>query len=371
MLYIHKLGMGAVMDVPIENFIKGVAKLKSFDEVIKTEQSKHFKVTPTNNFEKYIDRNIIDSSVRHIPNRYIVNGVVFELEASVDAKKNNLYGGSLPAWSNFLCQMYILCKKDAATAPLVNLIKEVYQDCFTRPLTGDPFLTRAGYTPPVPANDIVMSDDLIIHEKIIELIKKYKKEIGVTDIEVDDILRIADRSVFSPILNSTNDDNKDKIYLEVTKNKHELENILLKIKNSGFDKPKIYHNIFDADFHQFLELSLTILKPKPKNEYSIDEIFDACKELDLDRVNKFVKNFIGDEDGTGPLEAENAYKSLLKEYLDSIAAKNDLITKKNNRYYSVVGAIDKVLASLGRLYGILPPIEKRALAKEILMYARG
>jgi len=371
---IEKFGMSTGMDIPIEIFYRGADKLRAFDNVItdpRKKQHDHLHINPTANFYKYIDRNVIDASVRHTANRYIVNGVIFNLSAFLDIKKNNLYGGSIDAWSDFLCQLYILCKKDGSTSKLLNIIREAYQDCFGMPITNDAFMAKAGYTESQFTNDIVISDDLIAHDKIIDLIRKYKREIGNTNIEVNDILRIADRSIFSPIIMSASDDSKDQVYHEITKNKQELENILIKIRDSGANKPRIYQDIFDNDFHQILELSLTLLSPKPKNEYSVDEIFDACKELDSDRINKFVKNFIGDEDEGGVASAENTYKSILKEHLDAMAVKNDLITKKNDRYYSIGGIKDKVTASLRRLSVVLPTIEKIALAKEILKYIRG
>ena len=157
----------------------------------------------------------------------------------------------------------------------------------------------------------------------------------------------------------------------VSSMRSELVDILSKIETSGIDKPKIYQNTFDNIFHETLILSLTILDKKDKNEYTVEEIFNKFKEFDSSRLDLFINKFIGDESGTGDTAAEDTFKILLKEYLDKLAINNDIIKKKNANHYSVIGVQDKVVASLKGLSAMLPALEKRALAIEILKYIRG
>ncbi len=359
--------MGSSLDIDIDVYFESKANL---GKLITERKSKHYIIQPSDYyFNNIFDINVIDPEARTPNLRYIVNGFVFTLEASIDEKKETLYGGSADSWDDFLSQMYILCKKTPEGMAARAAIAASYQACFRTPISSSNFINKIGIIG--DSSNIELNHHLLLNDEIIKLIKKFKKESATDQSTVNDIVNIADRVIFNNYITGASAADKNQAFIDTQEAREEFRNILNKIKNARVDQPKIYQNVFDKNQIQDEILFMTtLLDEKPNKTFTVDDIYNLYKQFNEEKVSLFKKNFIGDENGTGESAAEQELKLLLKKEIDKLSDTNNNILIIDDKHYRLNFSTDNVIKSLSKLYKVLPLLEKKALLKEIVNYIR-
>lgn len=356
----------------------GLGRLKNMGIVEEDQGSRHPKIEATDYFKNnFINTRILDrlpdGSPGTVENGIKIGGEPLTLIATIKTNKSTIFGGSAKAWDELLASIYMLSKNDAVANGLniKKTVSEIYEKCFNSPITTSLFFGRDSVKKILDkSNDIVLNNKLLLNDFIINLIKRFKENSKIGTVNIFKEINIADRQFFGPYIESKPQSDRNSAFIEVNAARKELEDILRGISDFIIDQPRVVVNTIKNNFEDDMSVIVSLMDSNGKNLYSIDDFYQKYKELAPDKFNEFISNYSKDGDKQVNQLAENQLKNIFEIELNNLADKSTVISREANNLYSIIAFKDKVLASLSKLYFLMPPIEKKSIINEMFNYMR-
>lgn len=377
-MFFDKKAQAANYEFPIRDFNDAVSELKSLGVVRKERGGEHQKIVATDYFKNNIlNEKVLDplpsGQPRKVEDGVVVGGTPFTLFATLDVKKNVIYGGSAASWESLLVSMYILCNTTPEGRNLRNVISKIFTRCFTTSLVNSTFFKILKIQHLFDkSNDIVINNKLLLDDYIIDYIKNFKNKINSE--QKPNIIRelnMIDKNYFAHLLQNSQPENLESLKAEINEARTILERIFRNLLEAAFDKPKIIANLISDSIESDMSVITSFIEKKDQNLYTVDDFFVEYKNFLPEKISEFKEKYISDEENLDDAEIEREFKKIFKQELDNLASNNKYISKADGEKYSIIVLKDNVLRSLGRLYRIISVLEKKSILMEALKYAGG
>jgi len=377
-MFILKKFATSSYDLEKNIYESGLGTLKNMGIVKEDHGSRHTKIEATDYFKNnFINTRVLDrlpdGSPGTVENGIKIGGEPLTLIATLKTNKSTIYGPSAKAWDEFLASIYMLSKNDAVANGfnIKEEVSKIYKECFNSPITTSLFFGKGSVKNLLDkSNDIVLNNELLLNDFIINLIKRFKENLKIGPVNIFKEINIADRQFFGPYLESKPKSDRSSAFIEVNAARKELEDILKGISDFIVEQPRVVVNTIKNNFEDDMSVIVSLMDSNGKNLYSIDDFYQKYKELAPDKFNEFISNYSKDGDKQVNQLAENQLKNIFEIELNNLADKSTVISREANNLYSIIAFKDKVLASLSKLYFLMPPIEKKSIINEMFNYMR-
>jgi len=368
----------ASLDLDKSKYESGLGILKNMGIVKEDNGSNHKKIEATDYFKnKCINTRILDrlpdGSPGTVENGIKIGGEPLSMIATLKTNDTTIFGPSAKAWGQFLAIIYMLSKNDAVANGLnvKEEVSKIYKNCFKHPITTSTFFGKDSVKKLLDkSNDIILNNELLLNDFIINLINRFKENLKIGTVNIFKEINIADRQFFGPYIESKPQSDRNSAFIEVNAARKELEDILKGISDFVVEQPRVVVNTIKNNFEDDMSVIVSLMDSNGKNLYSMDDFYQKYKELAPDKFSEFINNYNKDGDEKGNQLAETQLKNIFEKELNNLANKSTVISREANNLYSITAFKDKVLASLSKLYFLMPPIEKKSIINEMFNYMR-